>query len=204
MCLAILRLMRDSFLPCGSCSRSSRVGASVASAKAAKESMIRLTQSSCNTFSGVSPVDTAATNATIRATKLIVSWNWRNLRMLLNTQRPHMHALTMDEKLSSKMTISAASFATSVPAIPIARPTSASFIAGASFVPSPVTDTTSPRAFRVLTSLYLSSGDERARTSSVGMISMSCSFVSARNSGPSMATPCSVMIPHSLAICFAV
>jgi hypothetical protein len=38
--------------------------------------------------------------------------------------------------------MSAAYFATSVPVIPIAKPTSAFFKAGASFVPSPVTATT--------------------------------------------------------------
>ena len=38
--------------------------------------------------------------------------------------------------------IDAASLATSVPAIPIANPTSAFFSAGASLVPSPVTATT--------------------------------------------------------------
>ena len=39
------------------------------------------------------------------------------------------------------------STAISVPAMPSANPTSASFSAAASFVPSPVTDTTSPRLF---------------------------------------------------------
>ena len=57
---------------------------------------------------------------------------------------PHLHAVTILLKLSSKRIIPAASFATSVPAIPIANPTSAFFNAGASFVPSPVTATTFP------------------------------------------------------------
>lgn len=35
--------------------------------------------------------------------------------MLVNTERPHSTALTMEEKLSSMMTMSAASLATSVP-----------------------------------------------------------------------------------------
>jgi len=39
-----------------------------------------------------------------------------------------------------------ASFATSVPVIPIENPTSANLRAGASFVPSPVTATISPLA----------------------------------------------------------
>lgn len=52
------------------------------------------------------------------------------------------------------------------PAMPIARPTSDSFSAGASLVPSPVTATTSPILFSVCTSRYLSCGDDRASTCS--------------------------------------
>lgn len=48
-----------------------------------------------------------------------------------------------DVKLSSVRIMSDASLATSVPAIPMANPTSAFFSAGASLVPSPVTATTS-------------------------------------------------------------
>ena len=59
-------------------------------------------------------------------------------------ERPHFIAFTIELNLSSRMTIAAAPFATSVPAIPIASPTSAAANAGASFVPSPVTPTTSP------------------------------------------------------------
>ena len=44
------------------------------------------------------------------------TWNCRNLRMLLNTERPQSTDLTMEEKLSSRMMMSAASLATSVPA----------------------------------------------------------------------------------------
>jgi hypothetical protein len=43
-----------------------------------------------------------------------------------------------------KLTMSAASFATSVPVIPIAIPIEAFFSAGESFTPSPVTATTAP------------------------------------------------------------
>ena len=56
--------------------------------------------------------------------------------------RPHFTAVIIELKLSSIKIISAASFATSDPLIPIANPTSAIFKAGASFVPSPVTATT--------------------------------------------------------------
>ncbi|ODV89066.1 hypothetical protein CANCADRAFT_28100, partial [Tortispora caseinolytica NRRL Y-17796] len=47
-------------------------------------------------------------------------------------------------KSSSVRIISLASFATSVPLLPMAIPISASFRAGASFTPSPVIPTTSP------------------------------------------------------------
>ena len=53
-----------------------------------------------------------------------------------------MTARTIDEKELSIMVMSEASFATEVPS-PIDRPTWASFRAGASLVPSPVTATTS-------------------------------------------------------------
>lgn len=43
-----------------------------------------------------------------------VSWNCRNLRMLSYTPRPHMIALTMEENLSSRMTMSDAFCATCV------------------------------------------------------------------------------------------
>jgi hypothetical protein len=45
--------------------------------------------------------------------------------MFAKTVRPQRTDLTIEEKLSSRITMSAASFATSVPAMPIARPTSA-------------------------------------------------------------------------------
>lgn len=75
-----------------------------------------------------------------------------------------MQALTIDAKLSSIIMISAAFFAISVPVIPIAKPTSAFLRAGASFVPSPVTATTSPNSLRPVTRRYLSSGRDLART----------------------------------------
>ena len=61
--------------------------------------------------------------------------------------------------------MSAAYLATSVPDIPIAKPTSAFFKAGASFVPSPVTATTLPNSIKPVTKAYLSSGLDLARTS---------------------------------------
>ena len=69
--------------------------------------------------------------------------------MLSKTERPHIMALTMELNLSSRMTMSEAPWATLVPVIPMARPTSAALSAGASFVPSPVTPTTSPPSGRL-------------------------------------------------------
>jgi len=60
--------------------------------------------------------------------------------------------------------ISAAYFATSVPAIPIANPTSALLSAGASLVPSPVTATTLCLSLSPITKAYLSSGLDLAKT----------------------------------------
>jgi len=54
---------------------------------------------------------------------------------------PYFKAVIMEAKLSSKRMISHAPFATSVPVIPIAKPTLALLRAGASLVPSPVTAT---------------------------------------------------------------
>jgi len=51
-------------------------------------------------------------------------------------------AVTIELKLSSSKMIPEAYFATYVPAIPIAKPISAFFKAGASFVQSPVIATT--------------------------------------------------------------
>jgi hypothetical protein len=78
--------------------------------------------------------------------------------------RPHLIAVTVEAKLSLRMIMSDASLATSVPAIPIAKPTSAFLRAGASLVPSPVTATTCPISFKPSTRTYLSSGVERPRT----------------------------------------
>lgn len=70
----------------------------------------------------------------------------------------------MEVKLSFNKMISAASFATYVPVIPMANPTSAFLSAGASLVPSPVTATTSPLSLSPVTKAYLSSGRDLAST----------------------------------------
>eukprot|EP00982_Pelagococcus_subviridis_P006811 30294-Pelagococcus_subviridis.AAC.76 len=104
------------------------------------------------------------------------------------------------------MTISHASFAISVPAMPSANPTSASLSAGASFVPSPVTATTSPKAFCTSHNISLSDGDERASTL-IFTATASCSaLLILRNTGPSRMSPSSpsTRIPASRAIASAV
>ncbi len=70
----------------------------------------------------------------------------------------------MVAKLSSVRIMSEAAFATSVPEIPIAHPMSAARRAGASFTPSPVMATTSPRAWNARTMRTLCSGETRANT----------------------------------------
>ena len=84
---------------------------------------------------------------------------------------------------SSSSTILLASFETSVPAMPIARPTSAFFKAGASLAPSPVTATTSPISCKSLTMRYLSNGLARARTRRPGSRRLSSSSSSWLNFG---------------------
>jgi hypothetical protein len=102
--------------------------------------------------------------------------------------------------------------------------------AGASFVPSPVTATTSPLAFNLwksthntnhyeliivctnyfsewiyrLTRLYLSIGDDRARTWRRGKTSSISWDDIVRNWDPSKTSPPAVKIPHSFAIFMAV
>mmetsp|Transcript_108133 Transcript_108133/g.247983 ORF Transcript_108133/g.247983 Transcript_108133/m.247983 type:complete len:259 (-) Transcript_108133:1662-2438(-) len=94
----------------------------------------------------------------------------------------------IDAKLSSSKTMSAASLATSVPRIPMARPTWACLRAGASLTPSPVMATTSPVPSRppscwyacTITCLWI--GETRAKTQVFvtqvcqnSMIAVSCS-----------------------------
>jgi hypothetical protein len=78
--------------------------------------------------------------------------------------RPCSTAPTRVAKLSSVMTIAAASLATSVPLIPIATPMSACFSAGASLTPSPVMAATSPPAWNASTIRSVCSGETRANT----------------------------------------
>ena len=76
----------------------------------------------------------------------------------------NFHTASIEAKLSSVRTMSAAPLATSVPAIPIATPMSACFNAGASLTPSPVMATTLPGSCRALTRRSFCSGATRAKT----------------------------------------
>mmetsp|Transcript_43410 Transcript_43410/g.88816 ORF Transcript_43410/g.88816 Transcript_43410/m.88816 type:complete len:240 (-) Transcript_43410:1817-2536(-) len=122
----------------------------------------------------------------------------------------------MDAKLSSMTMMSAAFWATWVPVLPIANPTSALLSAGASLVPSPVTATVCGVVILLswipVTSVSLSSGDERASTrkftqtlsnSTMSISSFSPSTLS-RNSGPVRMVPPSSRMPHLRAMAAAV
>lgn len=93
-----------------------------------------------------------------------MSWNCKNLRIESKMFRPHFMAVTIELKLSSRRIIPEAYFATSVPVIPIAKPMSALFSAGASFVPSPVIATTWFNLFNPVAIRYLSEGEDLAKT----------------------------------------
>ena len=106
----------------------------------------------------------APMRVTPTATTFTVSWNWTNFLIESYIFLPHSTAFTIESKLSSSNMIAEAYLATYVPLIPIAKPTSAFFKAGASLVPSPVTATTLSFYLSPVTRAYLSSGLDRAKT----------------------------------------
>ena len=105
---------------------------------------------------------------------------------------------------SSCKIISAAPFATSVPVIPIATPTSAAFNEGASFTPSPVIETIFPLSWNAFTIRTLCSGDTRAKIESVFALSFNSSSDIASNSCPIIHSSGDEAIPSFLAIAKAV
>ena len=107
-------------------------------------------------------------------------------------------------KLSSVSTIAAASFATSVPVIPIATPISACFNAGASLTPSPVIATIIPLSCHARTMRILCSGDTLAYTEIFETNSLSSSSLIFSISAPSQASDKSCNIPTLFAIAAAV
>ena len=136
----------------------------MASAKAAKVSMIRFTHSIWTGVKGDSFRITAPKKAMKIATTLTVSWNCKNFLMQSKIFLPYLTAVIMLLKLSSSRMIPEAYLATSVPAMPIANPMSAFLRAGASLVPSPVMATTFSSCLRPVAKRYLSSGDDLAST----------------------------------------
>mmetsp|Transcript_30327 Transcript_30327/g.46416 ORF Transcript_30327/g.46416 Transcript_30327/m.46416 type:complete len:496 (-) Transcript_30327:1178-2665(-) len=122
--------------------------------------------------------------------------------------RPSSIPPTIVEKLSSTITKSDASFATSVPVIPIATPISACCRAGASLTPSPVIAVISLWLCNILMSFCLSEGSARQKTmlSVFRISSCSCSGL-LKNSRPSNAfkgLPSSWKIFTSFAMAIAV
>ena len=114
----------------------------MAKANEAKVSIIKLTHNIWIGLSGDSLRMAAPAKAITRAHMLTVSWNCKNFLIESKMFLPHFIAVTIDAKLSSKRMIPEASLAISVPVIPMAKPISAFFKAGASLVPSPVIATT--------------------------------------------------------------
>ena len=119
--------------------------------------MIRLTQSICVTVRTIS-VPSSEPSITMRhAATLIVIWKTMKRWILIYNDLPHITARAILLNELSRIVMSEASLATVVPS-PIERPTWAALRAGASFVPSPVTATTSPSLCNNLTSRSLSIG----------------------------------------------
>lgn len=144
--------------------------------RAARVSMMRLIQSIWTGVRGESLRITAPMKAMNKATTFTVNWNCKNFLMQSEIFLPYLTAVKILLKLSSKRIIPAASFATYVPAIPIANPISAFFKAGASLVPSPVIATTFPSCFNPVAIINLSSGEDLARTRSSLVIALKASI----------------------------
>ena len=132
--------------------------------RAGGPSMMMLIQSSSSAEKGGGMSSSTATSTTSTAETLTVSWKRMKRLKLSVMPRPQRMARTMVAKASSSNRMSQASLVTSVPVMPMATPTSASLMAGASLMPSPVTATDSPCALSVRTTRSLTEGVERAMT----------------------------------------
>ena len=97
----------------------------MARAREARVSMIRLIHNIWIGFMMACLIKAAPMRVIPTATMLTVSWNWTNFLIESKMFLPQITALTMELKLSSSKMILEAYLATSVPAIPIANPTSA-------------------------------------------------------------------------------
>ena len=121
-----------------SCLSSPGIGASLAIAMAARMSIIRLIHSSYRIENGLMPSDAPPRITIQRQDMLTVSWNCKNFFTLSNTLRPHLTALKIELKSSSRSVISASYLATSDPTLPMAKPTEAAERALASLNDLPV------------------------------------------------------------------
>ena len=137
---------------------------SLARASPGMPSPSTLIMSSISGVKGSSQPINCANSITSISDMLHTSKKYTSLRMFENMFLPSATASIMVENLSSVRIILAALLETSVPFMPIATPTSAAFNAGASFTPSPVIATTSPRDCQAFTMRILSSGLTRAYT----------------------------------------
>ena len=113
--------------------------------------------------------------------------------MFAKIARPSSTAATIVAKLSSASTMSAASFETSVPVMPMATPMSAFFSAGASLTPSPVIATTAPFALQRLDDAQLVLGIDARVDRHLGDRAASASSDSFSSSAPVMARPSAAM-----------
>ncbi len=162
--LHIKGVMISSVREYGILSNNSSDGGSVASAKAAKVSIIKLTHNIWTGVNGDSLIKTAPRKAMKIATTLTVNWNCKNFLIQSKMFLPYLAAVTILPKLSSSRIMPAAYLAIYTPAIPMANPISAFLRAGASLPPSPVIATTWPNSFSPVASKYLSEGDDLAST----------------------------------------
>ena len=107
-------------------------------ASAGRLSVIRLMNKSCTAVNGIgSPIREAYRTASMPAA-FPDKRNFIAFLMLAYMLRPLSTDLIIVAKLSSVRIMEAESFATSVPVMPMATPTSALFSAGPSLTPSPV------------------------------------------------------------------
>ena len=133
-----------------------RLDGSTPSARAGSVAVARFTQRIMTAVSGAFQFRATAASSTTISARLSATRNCTTFWMLRCTRRPSRTAYTMVVKRSSRSTMSAASFATSVPVMPMATPMSAALSAGASFTPSPVMAVTSPSCLsaRTMRSLW--------------------------------------------------
>ena len=117
---------------------------------------------------------------------------------------PSLTATIMVAKLSSVTIMSATSFVTSVPVIPIPTPISAVFKLGASLTPSPVIATILPISLKVFTILTLFSGLTLAYTFILFITFLYSSSLNLSSSVPNITCFSFSQIPNCLATLNAV